>query len=228
MPPEKSKQNGPDWFERVWEYREEVLYPSLFGQSNKGIFPIHADMITDVFKQDSIDPRWLFYGVLEYAPTSTRSSWLYVTSGMSSDWEAEHPNATTPSGLGCEFVFETTCQAEWAILRLLHLMTFQILLCHNRYPGRAPLSDFDRIPLRGPIRPTHSILTFLMLAPPSGFPREARLDSGTFDFYQVVGISEAEAKFGRSHDGKALLELLVAHNYFPVTDPDRSEVTKKT
>jgi hypothetical protein len=144
---------------------------------------------------------------------------------MSNDWEAERPDDTTPSGLGCELVFETTQQSEWAILRLLHLMTFQILLCHGRFPRREPLCDFDRIPLHGPIRSGHSVLTYLMLAPPIGFPREAELESGTFDFYQVVGISDAEAAYARSRDGTALLQLLVAHHYFPVTDPDRNEIT---
>ena len=224
MPQTDTKQARQEWFERVWEYREEVLYPSLFGQLCRGIFPIRAEMLTDTFKQASFDPRWLHYGVFEFAPTSARASWLYVTSGMSNDWESDRPDPTTPSGLGCEFVFETTQQSEWAILRLLHLMTFQILLCHGRYPGHEPLSDFDRIPLRGPIRPGHSILTHLMLAPPSRFLREARLDSGVFEFYQVVGIGEAEAVFAQTRDGSVLLQSLTAHNYFPVTDPDRKEI----
>src|SRR6185503_1301014 len=101
------------------------------------------------------------------------------------------PNST--SGMGCEFVFETTAQSEWAILRMLHLLTFQILLCHGRYSGKEPLSDFDRIPLRESIRGKPSSLTWLLLAPPAGFDRSAQLDSGTFDFYQVVGITEGEA-----------------------------------
>jgi hypothetical protein len=214
-----------EWFERVWEYRETVLYPSLFGASSRGIFPIQAEMLTGMFKQESFDPRWLHYGVHEFAPAPARDSWLYVTSGMSNDWEADRPEPTTPSGLGCEFVLETTQQSEWAILRLLHLMTFQILLCHGRYPGRGPLSDFDRIPLRGPIRQDHSVLTYLMVAPPSRFPRTNQLESGSFDFYQIVGISEAEAVYARSHGGPALLELLVAHGGYPVTDPGRKEVT---
>jgi hypothetical protein len=219
-----TEQDWQEWFERVWAYREDVLYPSQFGHNSRGIFPIQAEMFTGLFKQESFDPRWLHYGVLEFSPTPTRDSWLYTTSGMSNDWEADRPDPTTPSGLGCEFVFETTQQSEWAILLLLHLMTFQILLCHGRYPGRKPLNDFDRIPLRDPIRSGNSVLTHLMLAPPSGFPREAQLDSGPFDFYQIVGISEAEAAFARSQDGSALLELLVAHGCFPVTDPNRREV----
>jgi len=144
---------------------------------------------------------------------------------MSNDWEADRPDATTPSGLGCEFVVETIRQAEWAILRLLHVMTFQILLCHGRYPGREPLSDFDRIPLGGPICPGASLLTYFILAPPTRFRRTAQLESGSFDFFQGVGISAAEAAYARSNGSSALLELLNAHNHFLVTDPDRSEVT---
>jgi len=151
MPQTAPNQDWQDWFGRVWAYREKVLYPSLFGHNSRGIFPIQAEMLLDLFKQKTFDPRWLHYGVFEFAPAPTRNSWLYVTSGMSNDWDAGQPDPTTPSGLGCEFIFETPQQAEWAILRLLHLMTFQILLCHGRYPGRQPMSDFDRVPLRGPI-----------------------------------------------------------------------------
>lgn len=225
MQPTDIDPEWKEWFKRVWTHREEVLYPSLFGASSKGIFPIQAEMLTGIFKQESFDPRWLHCGVFEFSPTPARDSWLYVTSGMSNDWEADRPDLSKPSGLGCEFIFETSQQSPWAILRLLHLMTFQILLCHDRYPGSDPLSDFDRIPLRAPIRPGHSILTHLMLAPPSRFPREMQLESGTFDFYQVVGITEAEAAYARANDGPALLKLLVSHGYFPVTDPDRTEVT---
>lgn len=68
------------------------------------------------------------------------------------------------------------------------------------------------------------MLTRLTVARPSQFPRQAQLGSGAFNFYQLVGISESEAAWARSHDGLALLELLVAQGYFPVTDPDRREL----
>ena len=224
MPRSETKSETHDWFERVWTHREEVLYRSLFGAVSRGIFTIPPKMITGLFKQETFDPRWLHYGVFEFAPTTQRNSWLYVTSGMSNEWEAESPDPNSVSGLGCEFIFETTVQSEWAILRTLHLLTFQILLCHGRYPGKEPLTDFDRIPLREPIRGQSSSLTWLMLAPPSDIDRVAKLDSGIFDFYQVVGITEGEAQYARSHDGQALIELLTAQKCFPVTDPDRNEI----
>ena len=75
--------------------------------------------------------------------------------------------------------------------RMLHAMAFQILLCHGRYPGRERLGDYDRLPLRSSIRMEPSVLTWLMLAPPIGFPRLAQLESGPFEFYQLVGITDA-------------------------------------
>lgn len=219
-------QDWQEWFESVWEYREDVLYPSLFGSQGRGIYTVQAEIVMNRFKQETIDPRWLHYGVFEFEPIPSRSSWLYVTSGMSNDWDAESPQPDTPSGLGCEFIFETTQQSEWAITRLLDVMTFQILLCHGRYPDHEPLSDFDRIPLRSSIWPEPSVLTYLMLAPPKTFPRLAQLESGSFDFYQIVGISEAEAVHARNQGGSALLDLLIACNVFPITNPERDEVTK--
>lgn len=145
---------------------------------------------------------------------------------MSNDWEADGPNPDTTSGMGCEFVMETPHQARWAILRLLHAMAFQILLCHGRYPGRDPLGDYHRLPLRVSIRPEPSEISILMLAPPTGFPRQAKLESGPFDFYQVVGITEAEAAYARAHDGLELVEILRAHDAFPITNPDRQNVAE--
>ncbi len=227
MPAPESPRDRRGWFERVWAHREDILYPELFGEQSRGIFPIQADMLTEVFQQETFDPRWLHYGVMEYGPTDTRESWLYVTSGMSNDWESEEPDPAKTSGLGCEFVFETKAAGDWAILRLLHLMTFQILLCHGRYPGREPLSDYDRLPLRGPIREGDSALTHLTLAEPVGFARSVQLASGSFVFYQVVGITEAEAAHARQHGGRSLIEALTAAGHFPVTDPDREETRMK-
>lgn len=99
-----------DWFERVWQYREEELYPSLFGSKRRGIFTLESEMFTGIFKQESVDLRWLHYGV--------------------------------------------------------------------------------------------------------------------FEFYELVGITEAEATYARDHDGPELVELLRAQGAFPVTNPDRTSVVE--
>lgn len=211
-------------FERVWEYREETLYPQLFGDAGRGIFVIPHELFAKTFGQPDIDPRWLHYGVFEYAPAPSRSSWLYVTSGMSTPWEDEAGESSAVSGLGYEFVFESSVQGNWAIRRLWQLMAYQILLSHGRYPGREPLGLFDRLPLRSPIWSEDSEIEHLMIAPADPPTGSQRLESGSFDLLRIVGITEAEAAFARSHGGDVLLAQLRMSAAFPVTDPARHTV----
>lgn len=117
--------------EEVWEYREEKLYPRLFGAQRRGIFPLTIDLFSKVFDQSSVDPRWLHLGVFEFAPTPARGSWLYVTSGGSTPWESD-PSEYAPekySWLGVEFVIESPDQAEWPIRVLLRLLAYHVLVC---------------------------------------------------------------------------------------------------
>jgi len=179
-------------------------------------------MLTETFQQTNVDPRWLHYGAFQFAPTPTRKSWLYVTSGMSNAWEDDQPDPKACSGLGCEFVFETTEAGQWPIL-LLHVMACQILACHGRYPGRPPLSVFDRIPLRCAIDGRDSSVRTVMLAP-SPYGIEQQLESGTFDFVQVVGITEEEALYAKENGGPTLLDRLKNAQAFPVTDPRRANL----
>lgn len=208
-----------DWFEAVWEHREERLYPELFGPVGDAIFPLSPAIFTDTFQQD-FDPRWLHCGVFESPPNRRHSSWLYVTSGLSNAWEDDAPDPTSPSGLGCEFVFETTQQAKWAIVRMLHVMAFQILLAHGRYPDRDVLEHYDRIPLRDSISPHPSELVYLMVAPPVGTDT-FQLDSGDVELLALTGITNAEAQFARDNSGQELLKRLTNASAFPVTDPKR-------
>jgi hypothetical protein len=214
------------WFERVWAHREEEVYPSLFGRESKGIYPLSAEILTGTFKQDSIDPRWLHYGVFQFAPTAARRSWLYVTSGMSNDWESDSPDPNGFSGLGCEFILETVAESQWAILRLLHVMAFQILLAHQRYPGREMLSAYDRIPLKAPLV-GDSKLTFLIIAPPVGVPATVQLESGRFEFFHLAAVTDSEAAFAREIGGPELLQAHVLAGHYPVIDPNRNELVPK-
>ena len=129
-----------------------------------------------------------------------------------------------PAGLGCEFVLETRTQSPWAVVRLQQLMAFQVLIAEGCFPNRKPLDDFDRIPLRAPLGPDPSALTWMMLAPPTGFARKARLQTGFFHFYQVIGITEAEAVFARQEGAEELWNMLRAYGFFPVIDLHRSSV----
>jgi len=110
-----------DWFERVWENREEVLYPGLFGARREGIYTIPWERLK---AGQLTDPRWNTCGVFKFFPTDTRQSWLYVTSGLSNAWFDETPSPDATSGFGCEFVLETPEDAVWPIQRLHQVMVY--------------------------------------------------------------------------------------------------------
>jgi len=78
-------------FEEAWEFREGKLYPGHFGPKQQGIYVLDGELFTNVFRQDSFDPRWLTHGVFEFEPTEKRPSWVYVSSGLSNAWETDSP-----------------------------------------------------------------------------------------------------------------------------------------
>jgi len=78
-------------FEEAWEFREGKLYPGHFGPKRQGIYVLDGELFTNVFRQDSFDPRWLTHGVFEFEPTEKRPSWVYVSSGLSNAWETDSP-----------------------------------------------------------------------------------------------------------------------------------------
>lgn len=217
-------QNWQEWFEQAWAFREDTIYPSLFGPSREGIFVLDGSLFTKVFQQDSFDPRWLFYGVFQFSPTPDRSSWLYVSSGLSNAWEADSPNTESLSGLGSEFLFESPTQSGWAITLLQRMIAFQILLAAGRFPGKGLLGIGDRIPLRSPLDGKNSKLTWLLLTETLNFSGLYQLPSGGFRFTEFVGITEDEAEYGRANGSNELSRTLLAHKALPVTDPGRKTI----
>jgi suppressor of fused protein SUFU len=217
-----------EWFEQAWEIREDKLYPALFGSLGPGIYPLDAELFNTVFRQDSIDPRWLHHGVFECAPTNQRTSWLYVSSGLSNAWEADAPDPSGPSGLGCEFVFQCHGQSPWAIVFLRKMVAFQILLSCGRFERRGLLQVGDRVPLRAPIDGASSRLNWVVLTSSTEFQGSRQLPTGRFEFLQFVGITEAEAEFARQSGSNKLYDLLVAQRAAPVTDPHRSSILPST
>jgi hypothetical protein len=145
---------------------------------------------------------------------------------MSNDWESDSPDPSGFSGLGCEFILETVSESHWAIVRLLHVMAFQILLAHQRYPGREMLSAYDRIPLKAPLV-GDSKLTFLLVAPPVGVPPAIQLESGRFEFSHLAAVTESEAAFAREIGGPELLQAHTSAGLHPVIDPRRNELVPK-
>lgn len=212
--------------ESVWKFREETLYPQLFGERSNGIFTLDVETFTDTFGLDQVDPRWLHLGVFEFEPTPGRSSWLYVTSGGSTPWETE-PSEYDPeeySWLGSELVLEAPVQSEWAIRALLRLLAYQVMLCHGCFGEMRPLSYGHRVPAGGAINGKKSALQFIAIAEPDHYRSTCQLDSGKFDFLHAVGITETERDFAKATSTKKLISALKDKGAFPVTDPARESV----
>jgi hypothetical protein len=214
--------------EEVWAYREEHLYPRLFGNTWRGIFPLPKELFTDTFDQSNVDPRWLHLGVFEFAPTDERRSWLYVTSGGSTPWESD-PSEYKPdaySWLGVELVIEAAEQAEWPIRALQRLLAYHVLVCHGRYGDVSALDYGHRVPAGGAVDgTTNSVLRFFALAKPSHYPAYGQLASGRFDFLHAVGITEGERDFAKATSTADLVAALDLQGAFPVTLPGRAQIS---
>jgi hypothetical protein len=211
--------------EAVWGEREGRLYPRLFGEMRRGIFPIPIETFTEALGQVEVDPRWLHLGVFEYAPGPERGSWLYVTSGGSTPWETEPEeyDENEFSWLGVEFVLEAPDQADWPI-RILHkVLAYHLLLCVGRLNG-TPLDFGSRLPT-GPVNGMPGCaLTIVAVARPEHYPGRQALASGKFDFLHLVGISERERDWAKRASTQALIERLSEAGAYPVTNPARGEL----
>lgn len=210
--------------EEVWKIREEEVYPSLFGPMNRGIFPLSLELFAGRFGQNDVDPRWLSYGVLEFAPTANRQSWLYVTSGHSNPWEQEpiDYDSEGESGAGVEFTFAVSEQGDWAIQTLQHMLAFDLLLGAGRVPGADRFALHDRIPLRAPIdgQPECQVRNLVLVEREDG-PQDFSLPSGQVILVGFTGITDAELAFAKANGSPALIERLRAVGYHPVTNPHR-------
>ncbi|MGA1341449.1 MAG: suppressor of fused domain protein [Hyphomonas sp.] len=213
--------------EEVWRIREEEVFPTLFGQQARGIFALPLEMFTQQFGQSEIDPRWLHYGVFEFAPTISRRSWLYLTSGHSNPWE-QSPADYDPSGesgIGVEFTLATTEPGDWAIRTLQSMLAFDILLWAGRFPGKEYIGLGDRIPLRAPVNgDAQCALRNLVMTEAEGIPDEFQLPSGKVILTGFTAITDAELSEAKQHGTPALVDRLRAAGFHPVNDPHRPSI----
>ena len=210
--------------ETAWKQREEDVYPAMFGPVAQGIFPLSQDTFA-AFGDVNIDPHWLTHGIFEFAPTDTRNSWLYVTSGYSNPWEdvVEPVPPGQYSGAGVEFVLESDRQGDWAIVALQRFLAFELVMATGQFGRGTPLGLNDRIPLGAPIDGTASgTITNVILAA-SQWP-EIHLVSGEAMFVQYVGITDAEHDLAKTEGSPALLNKLAKAGAVPVIAPDRASV----
>jgi hypothetical protein len=214
----------PMTLEEVWRLREEQLYPTLFGPLSRGIFPLSQELFARQFSQHDIDPRWLFYGVLEYPPTEQRNSWLYATSGLSNPWDNEREayDPSGRSGSGVEFVFPVSEQGDWAIRTLQSMLAFDLLLTAGRFERKMPLTLGDRIPLRAPLNgdPACAIRN-LVVVMPEGFPADFSLPSGKVALLAFTGLTDLELDSAKTSGSAAVVDRLRIAGHHPVTDPNR-------
>ena len=214
--------------EAVWKVREEEAYPALFGPCNRGIFPLTQDIFSGQFNQTEIDPRWLFCGVFEFAPTPARPCWLYVTSGYSNPWDQDPADydPTGESGAGVEFTFAVSEQGDWPILILQQMLAFDLLLGAGRFAGMDRMSLHDRVPFRAPINGKSDCqIRNLILVEREDGPRVFPLPSGEVILVGFTGITDAELAFAKEHGSPALIEKLRAAGCHPVTNPTRRSLT---
>lgn len=213
--------------ERIWQIREEEIYPALFGPVSRGIFPLTERLFTDHFGQVDVDPQWLFHGVFEFAPTAQRQHWLYVTSGYSNPWEQDEADYDEEgeSGLGVEFTFAVSEQGDWAVRVLQKVLAFDILLGAGRFAGADRFSLHDRIPLHAPLdgRPECELRNVVIVEREDG-PQEFSLPSGVVVLVGLTGITDAERAFAKAHGTPALLDRLRMAGHHPVTNPRRTSL----
>lgn len=215
--------------EEVWRIREEEIYPALYGRAVRGIFPLSRDLFSQRFGKADPDPTWMRHGVIEFAPTPERPSWLYVTSGYSNPWTQDPAtyDVFADSGSGIELMFASTEQGPWAIDLLQSLLAFDLLHGAGHYPDKPPPRMGDMIPLRTPINGDPAcILRGVIMTPVEGAPNEFTLPSGRVLMVGFTGVSEAELGYGRRQGAKPLIELLRNAGAHPVTDPRRTSVVK--
>lgn len=207
---------------RVRSQRETQIYPGLWGQSSQA-FPLDEQFFQRTFQQ-AAEPHWLLTSVLEWAPNEKHSDWVYVSSGLSNPLvEVGEPEVVDDfSWLGVEVMFRSKEPGTWAAQLVQRVAAFEILLAHERFPGRDRLAPGARIPLGGPIVPeSDSQLKWLLVVPPMDDAVSFELESGRAEFLNVVGITDGEAKLAREQGAEVLFEQLRNHGALWVTEPKR-------
>lgn len=208
--------------ETIWEMREEEIYPRLFGPRSRGIFPLERNTFKR-FSATRLDPRWLHHGVIEFAPTQDRASWVYVTSGHSNPYDFDEHCDEVRDEAGVEFALAVTEPGDWAIRCLQSILAFDTLLRAGHYPGSEPLDLYDRIPLHEPLNgDPKCILRRLMVTEASAYPG---FDTpvGKVAIKSLTAISDKEWELLRE-EGADLIKQLSDAGHHPINDPWRQSL----
>lgn len=214
-----------EWFEGVWGDREDRVYKSLFGDLGAGVYAAGASVYERYGKEPH--PGWRNHGVFACPPHGERTTWAYVTSGLSNPWNLDQAGKDPSgfSGLGFELMVETPAAADWAVPLLHNLMAYELLVAVGTYDNAELLEYGNRVPLGGSITPTFdSAISWLLVEPPQRLAPSFELASGRVDLYQLVGVTEGEVEFARQNDQDTLVELLQQEGVYPATDAARKSL----
>jgi hypothetical protein len=213
-------QGSPDLLVRAWRQREEIVHPRLFGELSSGIYTL-SEKTFEPFGSHEIDPRWLHCGVFASPPSAKRSTWAYVSSGLSNPWWDDSTRKAGFAGLGCELLLELPEPADWGILHVQNIMAFQLLLVAGHYPEKPRLQPWDRIPLKQPLDAMASLLRWFLVVPTDDATRTFHVESGRVSILTLIGLTDAEAEYAREQGGDRLVTLLRQQGAYPVTDRAR-------
>lgn len=179
---------------------------------------------------EEVARAWPAGGFHRYAPRGERTSWLYVTHGLSQPFEERDVHALRDdpdalSGLGLEYVVACADDAAWPLELLLGLVR-QVLLDDAATllePGRLRACH-SPIGGRGALR--HVLAT---LSPE--YELDLLLPAGHCVLVHLVGVTDGEATRAQAEPdilGSLVLErVLYAFGVGGLTDPDRECLTTR-
>lgn len=233
-PPQSGESQGSpagtdafsEWFEQVWNTRDDEVYREVFGVEDRKRYPAWPEIYEQELQIPPVVGGWLHHTVVEVTRTDGGGK-LYATSGLSNPWNLDAPGVDPGgmSGVGFELMLETEGHAPWAIHLLHKLMAIELLVATGRIEGAELFEYGNHVPLGGPItNPEPSELTWLMLDPPRSALPQFELPSGRVDLMQVVGMTAGEQKFAMEKGNMALTDLLQRHTPYPLVDPLRGSL----
>jgi hypothetical protein len=140
--------------------------------------------------------NWCGGGIYQYPPHGNRSSWHYVSSGLSQPHIDDDANAEPIidddgqrySGFGIELVISTIEKVAWAPDVLINLVKYLLFQKNSRVilPG-------DRIPCNGPlVLETNTSLSYLVATTSTEYESEILLPVGQCRLVHLIGCTQGE------------------------------------
>lgn len=157
--------------------------------------------------------NWSGGGIYQFPPNRNRSSWHYVTSGLSQPHIDDDANpepiidddGERYSGFGIELVISTIDKVAWAPDVLINLAKYLLFQKNSRVilPG-------DRIPCNGPlVLETSTLLSYLVATISTEYESEILLPVGQCHLVHLIGCTQGEVHaaltMGRGTAGSIVL-----------------------